>query len=156
MTTGTVKFFNEQKGYGFIQPDDGGKDAFVHISAVERAGMRSLREEPAGQLTTCRKTIAARPAPSTCSAADEAALAAPTADRPKANKPMAGSQLRLLSGPRRPGAGRGRGGNARACARALPPLRSSVAALADRAEKSEQRREAEAARKALEAPQLQE
>jgi len=44
MTTGTVKFFNEQKGYGFIQPDDGGKDAFVHISAVERAGMRSLRE----------------------------------------------------------------------------------------------------------------
>jgi CspA family cold shock protein len=44
MTTGTVKFFNEQKGYGFIQPDDGGKDAFVHISAVERAGMRTLRE----------------------------------------------------------------------------------------------------------------
>lgn len=44
MTIGTVKFFNEQKGYGFIQPDDGGKDAFVHISAVERAGMRSLRE----------------------------------------------------------------------------------------------------------------
>jgi CspA family cold shock protein len=44
MTTGTVKFFNEQKGYGFIQPDDGGKDAFVHISAVERSGMRTLRE----------------------------------------------------------------------------------------------------------------
>ena len=44
MTTGTVKFFNEQKGYGFISPDEGGKDAFVHISAVERAGMRSLRE----------------------------------------------------------------------------------------------------------------
>ena len=44
MTTGTVKFFNEQKGYGFIQPDDGGKDAFVHISAVERSGMTSLRE----------------------------------------------------------------------------------------------------------------
>jgi CspA family cold shock protein len=44
MTTGTVKFFNEQKGYGFIQPDDGGKDAFVHISAVERSGMSTLRE----------------------------------------------------------------------------------------------------------------
>jgi CspA family cold shock protein len=42
MTTGTVKFFNETKGYGFIQPEDGGNDAFVHISAVERSGMRSL------------------------------------------------------------------------------------------------------------------
>ena len=45
MTTGTVKFFNENKGYGFIQPDDGGQDAFVHVSAVERAGMRSLRQD---------------------------------------------------------------------------------------------------------------
>ena len=44
MVTGTVKFFNEHKGYGFIAPDGGGNDAFVHISAVERAGMRSLRE----------------------------------------------------------------------------------------------------------------
>lgn len=44
MTIGTVKFFNESKGYGFIQPDEGGQDAFVHISAVERAGMRTLRE----------------------------------------------------------------------------------------------------------------
>jgi cold shock protein len=44
MTTGTVKFFNTQKGYGFIQPDDGSKDVFVHITAVERAGMRSLVE----------------------------------------------------------------------------------------------------------------
>ena len=44
MTTGTVKFFNESKGYGFIQPDGGGSDAFVHITAVERAGFRSLRE----------------------------------------------------------------------------------------------------------------
>jgi len=44
MTIGTVKFFNESKGYGFIAPDGGGQDAFVHISAVENAGMRSLRE----------------------------------------------------------------------------------------------------------------
>jgi CspA family cold shock protein len=44
MTKGTVKWFNSEKGFGFIQPDDGGKDAFVHISAVERAGMRDLRE----------------------------------------------------------------------------------------------------------------
>jgi CspA family cold shock protein len=44
MTTGTVKFFNEHKGYGFIKPDDGGNDAFVHISAVENSGMRTLRD----------------------------------------------------------------------------------------------------------------
>jgi cold shock protein len=44
MPTGTVKFFNENKGYGFIAPEDGGQDAFVHITAVERAGMRTLRE----------------------------------------------------------------------------------------------------------------
>jgi cold shock protein len=44
MTQGTVKFFNDQKGFGFIQPDDGGKDVFAHISAVERAGMRVLSE----------------------------------------------------------------------------------------------------------------
>jgi cold shock protein len=44
MTQGTVKWFNGQKGFGFIQPDDGGKDVFVHISAVERAGLSNLNE----------------------------------------------------------------------------------------------------------------
>jgi CspA family cold shock protein len=44
MTTGTVKWFNAVKGFGFIQPDEGGSDAFVHISAVEAAGMSGLRE----------------------------------------------------------------------------------------------------------------
>jgi cold shock protein len=44
MTIGTVKWFNTQKGYGFIQPEDGSKDVFVHISAVERSGMGNLHE----------------------------------------------------------------------------------------------------------------
>ena len=44
MATGTIKWYNPQKGYGFIQPDDGGSDVFVHISAVERAGLRGLQE----------------------------------------------------------------------------------------------------------------
>jgi CspA family cold shock protein len=45
MTIGTVKFFNEDKGYGFIQPDDGGKDSFVHISAVQAAGLATLSKD---------------------------------------------------------------------------------------------------------------
>jgi CspA family cold shock protein len=47
LATGKVKWFNETKGYGFIAPDDGSKDVFVHISALERAGLRSLKENQA-------------------------------------------------------------------------------------------------------------
>jgi CspA family cold shock protein len=64
MTTGTVKWFNSTKGFGFIQPDDGGPDAFVHISAVERAGMREIvegqkisydmeRDSKSGKMSAC-------------------------------------------------------------------------------------------------------
>ncbi len=47
MATGKVKWFNDQKGYGFIQPDEGGKDVFVHISAVQRSGLATLAENQA-------------------------------------------------------------------------------------------------------------
>ncbi|MBN8942601.1 MAG: cold-shock protein [Rhizobiales bacterium] len=58
MATGTVKWFNPQKGYGFIQPADGGKDVFVHISAVQRAGLNDLREgeKVSYELATDRRT----------------------------------------------------------------------------------------------------
>ena len=58
MATGTVKWFNPQKGYGFIQPSDGGKDVFVHISAVQRAGLNDLREGEtvSYELATDRRT----------------------------------------------------------------------------------------------------
>ena len=58
VSTGTVKWFNAQKGFGFIQPDDGGKDVFVHISAVERAGLYDLREgqKISYELTNDRRT----------------------------------------------------------------------------------------------------
>lgn len=59
MATGTVKWFNATKGFGFIQPDDGGTDAFVHVSAVERAGMRGLND---GQKITYELVKAASPA----------------------------------------------------------------------------------------------
>ena len=58
MASGTVKWFNTQKGFGFIQPNDGSKDAFVHISALERAGIRDLREgqKVSYELVADRKT----------------------------------------------------------------------------------------------------
>ena len=56
MATGTVKWFNPTKGYGFIQPQDGGRDVFVHISAVERAGLSSLNE---GQRSNMRLSVIA-------------------------------------------------------------------------------------------------
>ena len=58
MIQGTVKWFNSQKGFGFIQPDDGGNDVFVHISAVERAGMHGLNEgqKVAFEIVANRKT----------------------------------------------------------------------------------------------------
>ena len=52
MANGTVKFFNSQKGFGFIQPDDGGTDVFVHATALERAGMRALSEGQKVSFTT--------------------------------------------------------------------------------------------------------
>ncbi len=51
MPIGTVKFFNESKGYGFIAPEGGGNDAFVHISAVERAGMSTLTQDQRGKMS---------------------------------------------------------------------------------------------------------
>lgn len=58
MATGTVKWFNTEKGYGFVEPDEGGKDVFIHISAVQRSGMDSLAEgqKISYELATDRRT----------------------------------------------------------------------------------------------------
>ena len=58
MATGTVKWFNSEKGYGFVEPDDGGKDVFVHISAVQRSGLDGLNEgqKISYELATDRRT----------------------------------------------------------------------------------------------------
>jgi CspA family cold shock protein len=70
MKTGTVKFYNSQKGYGFIQPDDGGKDVFVHATALERAGMMGLVEGQKSASTSSRTAAAARTLPRTSSRSD--------------------------------------------------------------------------------------
>ncbi len=69
MNTGTVKFYNDQKGFGFIQPDDGGKDVFVHATALERAGMRGLVEGQKVSFETEQDRRTGKTAVSTISAA---------------------------------------------------------------------------------------
>ena len=88
MTTGTVKFFNESKGYGFIAPDGGGNDAFVHISAVENSGMRTLRENQrvSYELAPDRR---GKMAAVNLKAADESAPAGSEAQSEEANEPEA-------------------------------------------------------------------
>jgi len=86
MTTGTVKWFNAQKGYGFIQPEDGSKDVFVHISAVERAGLGSLHEGQKNQLSArarpARKDLGGRPSRRVMRTASAASLGAANAPHP--------------------------------------------------------------------------
>ena len=69
MPNGTVKFYNDQKGYGFIQPDDGGKDVFVHATALERSGMRALSEGQKVSFETQVDRRTGKPAVSTIKAA---------------------------------------------------------------------------------------
>ncbi len=69
MTNGTVKFYNDQKGFGFIQPDDGSKDVFVHATALERAGMRSLTEGQKVSFETAEDRRSGKVAVSTIEAA---------------------------------------------------------------------------------------
>ncbi len=69
MQTGTVKFYNDQKGYGFIQPDTGGKDVFVHATALERAGLRGLSEGQKVSFDTAEDRRTGKVAVSTIAAA---------------------------------------------------------------------------------------
>ncbi len=69
MNKGTVKFYNDQKGFGFIAPDDGGKDVFVHATALERAGMSGLREGQKVSYETAEDRRSGKIAVSTISAA---------------------------------------------------------------------------------------
>ena len=87
MPTGTVKFYNERKGYGFIQPDEGGNDAFVHISAVERAGFRSLRQDQRLSYELEQDQRGKTKAVRLQSADDAPAAEAPAAEAPVAEAP---------------------------------------------------------------------
>ena len=79
--SGTVKFYNSQKGFGFIKPDDGGKDVFVHVTAVERAGIGNLDEGGCASLSRPSPTSTARvPRPSICRAPPEPARPEPFTD----------------------------------------------------------------------------
>lgn len=69
MIKGTVKFYNEQKGYGFIQPEDGSKDVFVHATALERCGMNGLREGQVVMFETAVDERSGKPAVSTIESA---------------------------------------------------------------------------------------
>lgn len=80
MPIGNVKFFNDSKGYGFIQPEDGGNDAFVHISAVERAGMRTLSQNQRLSYDVEEDQRGKMKAVNLQSAEDAAAGSAPAAD----------------------------------------------------------------------------
>ena len=86
MTQGIVKWFNGQKGYGFIQSDDGGKDVFVHISAVERAGMTNLNEGQKVSFDVVANPKNGRPQPRTCAPSDHCVR--------KQNRPVSASQAR--------------------------------------------------------------
>ena len=163
MPIGTVKFFNENKGYGFIAPDEGGQDAFVHITAVESAGMNSLRENQrvAYDLEPDRR---GKMAATNLRAADEWRRAAQRPiriNRPRKARRTAATRNNSLSAPIARSSNlqfflaRAAQAHEEAEAATLDHVRercrrseAAWSALADRAQRSEELREAEAVRKA--------
>ena len=114
MPIGTVKFFNDSKGYGFIQPDDGGNDAFVHVTALERAGMRSLQQNQRVSYDLEQDRRGKTSAVNLQNADD----AAPQqSEQSSETQPFA-----ILPGARRSVASRSGGGDSRPCSGALPPF----------------------------------